>query len=316
MLNFKYVRAALVTTALAALTLSRGAVPLATNGNLEEPDVLNGAAAECMSVSPEAAVATSTFYRLRRDLRKCISPICGGYFVTRVNSATTRCTDGSFKRECYVAEIDWNGQPQGDSSDLLVRGKIVAKGYGTFGNLGQLVASESWMSIGTKEPSGPFYLVRDNGVRCIAYPCPTHREAKLNSSFTRNIAGVELEAASFDQNTLPLVLAAMTGPDAAILSGDHLAVTGPGGNFFVLKATQVYFRNKSDSGSSTPGRESLKRCFKSGCSNQVCSDHNVITTCEWRPEYECYQKAMCERQHDGNCGFTKTPELAACLARK
>jgi hypothetical protein len=85
-------------------------------------------------------------------------------------------------------------------------------------------------------------------------------------------------------------------------------VTGPGGRMPELRATQFYLR----AGQS----QALKPCLKTGCSSQVCSDKNVITTCEWRPEYACYQKATCERQADGNCGFTRTAELAACLVRK
>jgi len=56
-------------------------------------------------------------------------------------------------------------------------------------------------------------------------------------------------------------------------------------------------------------------CHVAGCSAQVCSDRDdVVTTCEWRDVYECYQSASCERQSDGACGWTPTQELDACLA--
>jgi len=55
-------------------------------------------------------------------------------------------------------------------------------------------------------------------------------------------------------------------------------------------------------------------CITSGCSGQVCADHSVITTCDWRPEYACYHSATCARQADGACGWTATPALASCLA--
>jgi hypothetical protein len=54
-------------------------------------------------------------------------------------------------------------------------------------------------------------------------------------------------------------------------------------------------------------------CIRTGCSGQICADGEMITTCEWRPEYDCYRAASCERQADGACGWTDTPELAACL---
>ena len=312
MQKFRYIRAVLVTAAFAGLTLSSGASPHLIKSDFEEPRVVNSDATESVSVPPEPVAATSTFYSLRRDLRRCISPLCGGYFVTRVNTSSTRCADGGFRRECYVAGIDWNGLAENE----LVRGKIVAKRYERFGNLGELRVSESWKSLGANESAGTFYRVRDRGVRCIAFPCPTHHEAKLNSSLSRNIAGVKLEAAALGESELSIVNAAMTGPDGVIVAGREVPVTGPGGKSFELKATQVYVLGKPDSSSGRPDHGSMKPCIKTGCSSQVCSDQTVVTTCEFRPEYECYQKATCERQSDGNCGFTKTPELATCLAKK
>lgn len=56
-------------------------------------------------------------------------------------------------------------------------------------------------------------------------------------------------------------------------------------------------------------------CVKTGCSGQVCADEEVVTTCEFRPEYECYKTAKCERQPSGECGWTSTPELRVCLEK-
>src|SRR6266576_1772735 len=163
MRNFRYVRAALVAAAFTALTLSSGARPHAINDNFEAPSVVNGEAAESVSVLAEPIDPTSTFYSVRRDLRRCVSPMCGGYFVKRVNTPSTRCANGRFMRECYVAEINGNGQPQTDSDNLLVRGRIVAKRYGRFGNLGELRVSESWKPLGSSRPAGIYYLARQRG---------------------------------------------------------------------------------------------------------------------------------------------------------
>ena len=55
-------------------------------------------------------------------------------------------------------------------------------------------------------------------------------------------------------------------------------------------------------------------CFVGGCSSQICSgEEGVVSTCEYRAEYACYQSGRCERQADGECGFTQTPELISCL---
>ena len=57
-------------------------------------------------------------------------------------------------------------------------------------------------------------------------------------------------------------------------------------------------------------------CIKSGCSGTVCVEpgKEVVTTCEYKPEYACYKTAACARQPSGACGWAQTAELTACLA--
>lgn len=64
-----------------------------------------------------------------------------------------------------------------------------------------------------------------------------------------------------------------------------------------------------------PSNVSVSTCRPTGCSGQVCADEEVMTTCEYREEYACYQSARCERQANGGCGWTETPELQQCLSR-
>ncbi len=54
-------------------------------------------------------------------------------------------------------------------------------------------------------------------------------------------------------------------------------------------------------------------CQATGCSGQVCSDKEEVTTCEYRAEYACYQSAICERQANGQCGWTASQALQTCL---
>jgi eight-cysteine-cluster-containing protein len=57
-------------------------------------------------------------------------------------------------------------------------------------------------------------------------------------------------------------------------------------------------------------------CVISGCSGEICSDEGVLTTCLYLPHYECYKEAVCERQPDGQCGWTTTETLKQCLEDK
>ena len=62
-----------------------------------------------------------------------------------------------------------------------------------------------------------------------------------------------------------------------------------------------------------PKKISRDRCLVTGCSSQVCSDEEVFTTCEFQPQYVCYQEAICERNLDGECGWRDTGALQECL---
>lgn len=285
-------RISLLAAILASLTFS----PAATDKHLEPAS------------APDSLASTSSFYTFRRDLRRCASPRCGGYFLKLVNQTRTRCADNRFASECYVASIDWRGQQEPDSGRGLLRGTMRRKGQ-----FGEFRVSEVWQAASANQPGDRFFRVRDRGVRCIAAPCPTHSEATLNSTASRNIAGVDISGAGAPENLISDATQAMTSPDGILVSGNHSLVTGPAGRMQMLKAAQFYLR--AGGGGGGGGGVSQKPCMKTGCSSQVCSDEEVMTTCEFKPEYECYKKAACERQKNGECGFTQTPELLACLKR-
>ncbi len=54
-------------------------------------------------------------------------------------------------------------------------------------------------------------------------------------------------------------------------------------------------------------------CVVTGCSGQICSDQETVSTCEYTETYACYKTAQCARQSDGKCGWTMSSELKACL---
>ena len=59
-------------------------------------------------------------------------------------------------------------------------------------------------------------------------------------------------------------------------------------------------------------------CAVGGCSGQLCvaadEASTIVTTCEFKAEYACYNNATCEPQKNGACGWTQTPVLQKCLA--
>lgn len=279
------------------VTLTLFAIP--SPANFSAPKLKTEAA-------PDSLATTSTFYTIRRDVRRCASPLCGGYFIKRVNQPFTRCADGRNQQSCYVATIEWNGQPEVEPQAALLRGTLTSRGNRR-GTYGVFEVSESWQAVSTNQPSGDFYRVRDRGLRCIAAPCETHHEARLNTVASRDIAGVDLSGAGASESTMSDTYQALTGSDGILVTGNHAPVTGPAGRSVTLKATQFYLRAK---GKSTG---SLKPCIKTGCSGEICAEETMMSSCIYRAEFGCYKKARCERQQDGNCGFTQTAELTSCL---
>lgn len=94
------------------------------------------------------------------------------------------------------------------------------------------------------------------------------------------------------------------------LSSDHWRKYDVEGIFSVTDGVII------ESRAETPDAPvSQKKCYVGGCSSQLCTDTpDMASTCEYREEYACYQQSTCEVQADGECGWTETQELHACLS--
>jgi hypothetical protein len=196
---------------------------------------------------------TSTYFIFtRNDYRKCMWPACGGEYVKRVNRASTKCADGKSAKECYVIDVDLSaiGLSEADAAKIstgfesglvLLRGKIANRAVGTQ-TATYLVASEAWVGNAAKTPSGLFYNVNDNGVRCFAAPCKSVHEARLNSSLDREVAGVDFAASGANSKQVDAANAALATKDGVIVAGTHYTVSGAGGSAWALKATEFYTR--------------------------------------------------------------------------
>jgi hypothetical protein len=265
-----------------------------------------------------------TYFEISRDLRKCSFPMCSGFFLDRLNASNTKCHDGSTAEACYTPELDWSesGLSQAGIDKLevaaaqsvlkegvhaIVRGRFAKKNLTTPApELGRFVVTEVWLAQSESVSSGVFAKVADNGVRCLMAPCPSTGEKALNTSRTAAIAEIDFAESGLDDAALSELSGDLFEPHGLIIAGDRFNFKLNGNKAKGRTATAVYRKLKE---TAAPG------CFVGGCSGQVCSEQEgVITTCEFRPEYACYQTATCERQAGGECGWTETPELDACLA--
>jgi hypothetical protein len=277
------------------------------------------------SAKADAPGSTYTYYFVKPDLRRCAAPMCGGAFYRLANADTTRCLDGSVAEQCYAASTDWsriglgevgmakvnealNKNAFGSGTTLMVRAVVGSKDWGNgLGRFANLRPTEAWIAQGANDAAGVIAKVEDSGVRCIAAPCPSFRERKLNSTVTANIAALGWDKSGANGEAISDALDKMH-TDGLIVSGYRYTVSGPAGQAKARSVTQFWLR--------ATDAVTAKTCYVGGCSGQICSENEgVISTCEWREEYACYQTATCELQADGNCGWTQTAELQQCLTR-
>lgn len=305
------------------------AIPLAVSAcssSSEVEDELAGETDEDEALEGKADHTTPdgvyTYFEVWTDMRKCVSPMCGGFYLHRLNRSSTICHNGASRAACYVPELDWSQSDLSpatqalllEASDrgamsygaiALVRGRFASKTYPGFGNMGRFIVTEAWVAENDSVSEGVFVKAFDNGIRCIQAPCPTVTEKALNTSREANIHGIDWEVGGFDDDQVAAFWQDMAAkPYGVIVAGDRYLVKENNQWAKGRTATAVY-RRLEDAGD----------CFVGGCSGQLCTDQpGAISTCEWREEYACYQTATCERQPDGQCGWTETPELTTCLA--
>jgi len=142
------------------------------------------------------------YYTVRRDFRRCASPICGGYFIKQVNLKATPCLDGVFRSECYVSAIDWNSLKvsssqlakiqNDDGSRLLLLGNIVPVTFPGFGEFGNLRVKEAFIAATNAPAKGTFVGLKDNGIRCITTPCFSTNKLVLNKPKISQVSSIDL----------------------------------------------------------------------------------------------------------------------------
>jgi hypothetical protein len=266
------------------------------------------------------------FQVTRRDFRKCAAPLCGGFFVKRVNEATTLCADGKKQAECYVSAIQLSGtglsaREQDTFRAALESGKglVKARTYKTkWGGqfVGLLKANEAWLGATGSSivDGGTFYRAADNGIRCITAPCPSTTAYQLNSNQSHNVIDVKLENTQIpaDQATLNRAQNALGTKEGILLVGGvALPKCLPNTNCGpFVSATEFYLR--------------MTRREGEGCGFWIGYDCNPGQFCNWAPEDICgaadasgkcsYKPEACIQLYDPVCACDGNTYGNACMA--
>lgn len=258
----------------------------------------------------------STYFIVKPDYRRCMYPMCGGYFVKRVNGSKTKCSDGKWQDSCYVVSIDTKTETgtdihQLDAARLVLRGDFAKAdaelgGHPLPGTWSKFDATEAWIGDekgadhtalwnGKWWANGIFYRYALNGVRCFRAPCPSIDGVRLNSGWVTSIT-------DFGG---PLALGALNSMGTGSILGSAWTHYGKDGartatlqQYYtklqaeppteckrptVTKAHPMYDRFEAPSFKNDCTTD--KDCMVGGCSGEVCAAEGVITTCEVLAEH-------------------------------
>ncbi|MBK7860077.1 MAG: hypothetical protein IPJ65_15970 [Archangiaceae bacterium] len=131
----------------------------------------------------ELSATSRTYVQLRRDMRKCIAPLCGGYWVHDVNRANLN--------EVYVSALDFSGSGLSEDDqghvyealgEVVLRGKLGPK-EARFGTR-PFIVTEAYrglpgLAVGSADA---FFKVKAESITCIRAPCPSMSAIQVNHS--------------------------------------------------------------------------------------------------------------------------------------
>jgi hypothetical protein len=325
-------RAACAAASLCAVLFAAGLVATSTtaSASLEAPqfqshapgEPLQSAASDLAAEENDADIATEHnhhWFTVRGDPRLCPSPLCGGYWVTRVNRPFTACANGTQAASCYVSDVDFSAsglsaeqqqKVRSAAGHLLLRGSIQTREPSPFGVLGVFRAKEAWIGHARATPSGVFYRARSTSIVCITFPCPIAEVVALNhrSRPAMKIAGVKLGGVSSDARD---GYQQLNTPQGLLTAGDLVPVSGPAGNSYELQSTEYYVPVAPELELDLCGGWSLRTClpdeFCRLTDDADCGRADQGGTCEVRPQ-------ACLALYDPVCGCDGVTYSNECVA--
>ena len=211
------------------------------------PEVLD----DTGGVVEDVTVRTSGYFTVTRDMRRCASPMCGGYFVAPVNASAARCADGTSAARCYVASLDLAplALPQAQRDAVadgfgahVFYGRIAAASahrYGVF------TAAEAWRSVDGALPSQSLSRVSTTGTACTFIPCDRLAMQRVNSTAASlPIVGVDTAALRVAPELRDAVLGGATYDAGVLVAGVRTTMPGNPSTERVpfLRASQAFLR--------------------------------------------------------------------------
>jgi hypothetical protein len=201
--------------------------------------------ADPQSETDDLSASSRSYVTLTHDARKCMSPVCGGYWVKDVNRKTAAQ---------YVSGLDFSASGLDQAvvdvvlaappEELVLRGKLgpVESAH----NTRAFLVSEAYLGMPGMTPAAGevFYQAKDRSptISCFAAPCPNEAATKLNATAKTYFSGYSVARAAavlVDQDWL----IERINHDGAIVAAKIVdGQAFPAGKEQVLDASQVYLR--------------------------------------------------------------------------
>jgi hypothetical protein len=209
----------------------------------------------------QAADVAGYYYTIEPDYRKCPSPYCGGWWLTRVNqyslAADADVLDGSIApivpNPIYVVEIDYKALGLTDreiyefenhiyTGKAFIRGVLKPYSFPPFDRyrLQILAATGTWVAANDNVAIGPYLNVRSTGIVCITTPCPYFEAEVLNTNFRTPVHELNLKRAELTDKQTELAWREVEGK-GLIMTGVRFESQGQTGTGLGIAATKVFF---------------------------------------------------------------------------
>ena len=207
-----------------------------------------------LEVESDITAGSLAYVTLRRDYRKCMAPVCGGYWVKDVNRN---------KEERYVSGLEFGLSGldeelvamvlEAPAEELVLRGMLGPKDP-QFGTRAMNVLDAYRGLPGVSPIEGDLFFKaedRDPPIQCFAAPCPNEVASLLNSGRKYAFDGYQVALAAKPHVDQAWLVDRIHHHDAIAAALFVYGEEYPAGNEVLLDASQVYVNVADRSGPCT-----------------------------------------------------------------